>query len=113
VGKSFGELLDTNQPQDVLHPRGSLAARNARRLENEPKVPFDTQVRPECQILKYEPDTAPVWRYQAAAASRHATAVQPDLTFVRRLETGNEPQQGRLAAPARSEDHDDLPGRNL
>jgi hypothetical protein len=113
VGKTFGELVDAHQVQGLPRFRGSLGARNAGRLENEMQVSFDTQMWPERKILKYEPDTAPVWRYHTAAASRNATAVQPDLTFVRHLETGNEPQEGRLTAPARSEDHDDLPGRNL
>jgi hypothetical protein len=113
VRESFGEWLDANQLQDLLRFRGSLGPRNACGLENELKVSFDAQVRPERQILKYEPDPAPVGRHQAAAASRHATAVQPDFTLVRYLETRNEPQQGRLAAPAGSEDHGDLPGRNL
>ena len=56
---------------------------------HELKVSFDTQMWPERQILKYEPDAAPVWRDQAAAGEPPRNGRQPDLTVVRHLETGN------------------------
>ena len=62
-------------------------------------------MRPQGQVLKDEPELASVRRYIDATSSRDRGAIQRDLPAIRHLQSGDDPEHRRLAAPARSE-HD-------
>src|SRR5262249_55898093 len=63
----------------------------------------DVAGRKERVILEHEPDATPM-RWDPGEAS----AVEEDVARVRRLQAGDDPEQRRLAAAARSEDRDHL-----
>ena len=62
-------------------------------------------MRPQGQVLKDEPELAPVRRYIDAASGRDRGAIQRNLPAVRHLQSGDDSEQRRLAAAAGSE-HD-------
>src|SRR5687768_2339574 len=61
------------------------------------------EVRPQGQVLKDEPELAPVRRYIDAPSGRDQGTIQRDLPAIRHLESGDDPEHRRLTAPARSE----------
>src|SRR5687768_7799632 len=70
-------------------------------------------MRPQRQILKYEPELPLVWRHDDATTNRNLRAIEQNLAAIRHLEAGNHPQQRRLPAAARTEDDGRVARRNL
>ena len=83
-------LLGTADPQAVAHVAG------------------DVQVREQRQALEHHADVAGVRRPVG-----DVVVVEEDAALCRTLESGDHAQQRGLAAPRRSEERDQLPGREL
>ena len=62
----------------------------------------DSHVRPEGKILKHKAKAALFgWKIDLLFRGEHTAILKPDLTAVRRFQSGDHPQQGGLAAAGR------------
>jgi hypothetical protein len=75
------------------------------RAQPEREVVPHPHVRPERVALEDDTEIA-LRRRHLRSVTRHLAAAQPDRAAVRHLEPGDHPQCRRLAAAARSDDHD-------
>ena len=102
------KTLKVDAGQQFLHPR-----RLCRLVAGQAKadVPGDGQMRKQRKVLKHQPDMARLGR-DVHARSRHLRPVDPDLARIRRLDPGNHPQRGGLAAARRTQKTRHLPRRN-
>ena len=82
-------------------------SRRDKAIEPSTKVEIlpNREMRPQGQVLKDEPELASVRRYMGATSGRNRGAIQQHLSAIRHLQSGDDPEHRRLAAPARSE-HD-------
>lgn len=108
-----GELLDPNKRQCLVCSAASVAAGQIHRSEHEIEILPNRQVRPEGQVLEHEPEPSLVRGYDGATCVRHRRFIQQDVPGVRDFQSADDPEQGRLATPAGSEDHRCAPGRDL
>jgi hypothetical protein len=70
-------------------------------------------MRPECEVLEHESDSAAMRGNEDLIRTGDLRAAEPDLAAVGRFETRHEPEERRLAAPARPQDDDELAAHDL
>src|SRR5262249_39380319 len=93
------------------HPLADLRARHPQLLQRERDVLEDGHVRPDRVALEDHPHAAPLRRHeQPGLRRRQRPATHLDLASIRTLEPGDQTQRGGLAAAARPEQSQELPG---
>ena len=102
-GLSPEERLDLKQPGRVIHTPDDILLSDLGILERERHVLVDRHVRIEGVTLEHHRDV-PLFRVEVV----HESIADVDLPFRRGLEAGEAAQRRRLAAPARSEEDDEL-----
>lgn len=106
------ERLDANECQRFLRSPASFGGRNRRRSKDEVETLPDGQVRPQGQILEHEPDTSLIRRNDGATRCRDRSSVEHDLPHLGYFQSGDDPEQRRLAAATRAENDNGPPGRH-
>ncbi len=110
VGEPPLEPGQADHPQQLGDACCPLGARGS--SEPERHVAGDIEVREERVVLEHHPHPAPLGGPVPAAVVDHL-AVDLHDPRVGVLQPGHQPQQGRLAAPGRSDDGDHLAGAHL
>ncbi len=108
IGLSFLEALELDQRDQFGHAAIDLGTRHARALQAEGDVVAHAEMRKQRIVLEHHVDRALVRQHL-----RDVPAIQQDAALVRRLETGEHPQQRGLAAPAGTEQGEELSGPDL
>src|SRR5262249_61524034 len=100
--------------EDGHDPIASLGARHAQLLKRERDVLEHRHVGPDGIALEDHAHAAPLRRHeQSGLGGGHRAASHEDLTPIGTLESGDEPEGGRLAAAAGPEEREELPGSRL
>ncbi len=87
--------LEIHQGERPVHPAVEVGSTHPERLEPKRHVGADVEVREERVVLEHHPE-APGHRRDAG----HIVTLDQDPTLIRRLEPGEQPERGRLAAAA-------------
>jgi hypothetical protein len=98
-----GVILETDEMHDLVHHALELGLRDLPHLEAERDVVANGHVGEEGVVLENHAEPA-LLRRQAV----DALAVEPDATCSEWQESGQAVESGRLAAPRRSEEGDEL-----
>ena len=107
-GIAVGEPVELDQAQQLVHAVGDLRLVPLADLQAEADVLEHGHVLEGGVVLEDEPDFALLGRLLG-----DVLVVDHDAAGVERLEPGDRPQQGRLAAAARSEQGGQRPVRDL
>lgn len=91
---------DMEQIQDLADPARPVLLRPAGRAEDEIELLPYSQVRPQCEVLKHEPDTSVARRHAIAPGADDLPLLNPNLTVLRCVEASDEAQQRRLSTAA-------------
>ena len=75
--------------------------------EDEVELLLHRHVRPQREVLEHEPDVPLVGADHVAARRTDLASGDPDFTCVRLVESGDDPQQRRLAAAAGTDEDDE------
>ena len=104
VHRPPAEAAQAHQLQQLRHPPAAVRGAAALHAQPEGDVALHVQVGKQRLVLKHQPEAAPVRGHggQRPALPEHVPGM--------RLQAGDHPQQGGLAAPARSQQGDDLAG---
>ena len=103
LGIAVSQRLELHEAQHLVDAGRDLRLRQAILLEAEGDVAGDRQVRKQRIGLEHHVHGPPVGRHR-----REILAPQQDAPARRRLEAGEEPQQGALAATRRTEQAEKL-----
>jgi hypothetical protein len=103
AGSPIEHVVDMEQLGDLADPACDLVVPHARHLQREAEVLGHGHVRIERSALEGHREVTPLRRQVG-----HVVTVDDDLPRRRLLQAGDHPQQGGLAAPRRSDHHDEL-----
>ena len=103
------ELLDPNKRECFLCSSASLDSRHIRRAEHEVEILPNREVWPQSEVLEHEAKPSFMRRDDDTTCRRDRDAIQDNFSGVRDFQSGDHPEQCRLAAPAWSDDHCPLP----
>src|SRR5215212_7520587 len=105
---AVAEFLHLHEGERLSDPATGLLPRRLREAQPEGDVLGDRQMGEEGVALEYGVDVAPVRR-----CVRHILAVQQDPSCAGALEAGDHAQRRRLAAPARAQQREKFPRRDV
>ena len=105
------ETAEADGVQDGQHPVPDLPAGHPELLERKGHVREHRHVRPDRVALEDHPHPAPLrWHEEPGSRGRERPITYVDFASIGPLESGDEPQGGGLAAAARPEQGQELPG---
>ena len=98
--------IDATHSERLIDAFLAVALCNPSRPDNKRQIRPDCEMRPQGKILKHEPDATLVRRHDVSTVTRDVPVVDPDISAIGPLQSGNQAQCCRLPAPARSEYRD-------
>ena len=97
----LGKIIQLYSMKRIFHLFVQVV-RLARRPQTKSYIFKDSHVRPEGKVLKHKAKAALFgWKIDLLFRGEHTSIRKPDLTAVRRFQSGDHPQQGGLAAAGR------------
>ena len=100
MGKVLGKGAEPHQFDEIARTIAALGRAHAIDLERELDIAHHRAPRQQAEILEHHAGVL--------ARPAHRRSGDGDAALVRRNQPGGEPQQGRLPAPARAQQRDEL-----